>query len=1446
MIQKNYNWCLPRLIVIIFILPIFSLEVCAQFGPEIQISKSTASPEDIDTADIDGDGDLDVIVISPFDNRLGWHENLGNQSFSDLKIISTDVYGGKSICPVDIDGDGLVDILCATQNDNKVSWFRNLGEGNFGIQQTITTSFGPAEIVTAADFDSDGDMDIVTSHGYSNDDYNTVVFANDGSGIFTQVQVISNFSLRSISIGDIDNDTDSDIVLRSTFGISICENLGANSFSAAQDVFSFLTNSGYKNQYDIIDLNGNEAADIVVEIDPNYLGWYENQGDLTFTLMDTIGFFHGQLKRSYVDDKDGDGDLDVFAISQLTDEINDFQYHFGWYQNNGNGFDDYEIIYSPNIYSSIHCFSDVTGNGFNDLLIGHYLNDLQSLVWLPNEGGDFGMELEISSGVAPVNVVSGDMDGDGIKDILCSTKENRLVIYKGLGNLNYEPRAFLTDEEIINHIDIGDIDNDGDLDIVGKKYIQANCKLIWMENLGELNFSAPNEIVSIHYDGEGKVKIHDINNDGNDDIVFAQVGFIYGFRYLENSGGGQFTSPEISFMSTSDAKEFHPADFDNDGDVDVLAEMEAASSTGLRLFEYVDSTFNTSSLYTPFGVSYSHPVDYNEDGYIDILAAVPSLNQIVWFENLTDGTFSDVQTAIENLNLPSISQPADLDNDGDIDIISLTSSQNVYSHFELGWHENLGNQTYAEKQVIDLIRKIDYVKTDDLDDDGDLDLLLYDPYLVKIVVYENYTYNTGILNGRLFYDTNQNTSFDSTDIGFDLMGVYSSPQSDYSFTTPDGIFGLDFNDSPGSYTIYPEAIAGWSLTTDSTGYTIFIDSSDVFTYDSLFFGFYPDSVFTNLRPELTGGFPRCNTVVNYWIDIANQGTSIPSGIIKLELNESLTFVSSQNEPDSIVDQSIYWHFDSLFCFNSEINNIQVEMPGFMGIGDTLTSVISVYEVDSIGQILFTSSDSLSQELVCAYDPNDKSVTPSGVENEGYIPLGQELEYLIRFQNTGNDTAFTVTIKDQLDSNLDFSSVNPISSSHHPMIVNIDQNGEIEFIFENIMLPDSNVDYLGSQGFLKFRVSQLPDLLPNTPIENTAEIYFDLNPPVYTNTVLNTIECYTIPFPNIFYNSPNLEPGVEGDFSFQWYLDGEEIVGAVGDTLIPFTDGNYSVSVVDTYNCSEISPDYYYFVSTTNLPIINICQNDSVSIFGNYEFESALFIDTLFNVQGFDSLIYQQLIVHEADFIEFEFQACNGDSIQVGSSYFFETVQITDSLQSINGCDSIIVTSLNFYDYPEVTLSSFDIDTICIDFPPYNLPLGFPAGGVYSGPGIINEVFYPENAGEGFHTIYYTVANDFGCQGTDSTSITVEFCLSTVNRIANLNLEVYPNPTSGQIKFEKKGELNSDLEIFLFDSNSRLILEYTLLKSHDYLEIDISNEPSGTYFVHIYMEKEKYMLKLVKQ
>ena len=150
-----------------------------------------------------------------------------------------------------------------------------------------------------------------------------------------------------------------------------------------------------------------------------------------------------------------------------------------------------------------------------------------------------------------------------------------------------------------------------------------------------------------------------------------------------------------------------------------------------------------------------------------------------------------------------------------------------------------------------------------------------------------------------------------------------------------------------------------------------------------------------------------------------------------------------------------------------------------------------------------SWDRVCLENIGSYDPNDKQGFPLGFGELHRIRPGQELDYMIRFQNTGTDTAFNIVIRDTLSLRLDPASVRPGAASH-PYTWSLSGEGALQFTFANILLPDSNTNLPGSQGFARFRVSQRPEVPIGAFIFNEAAIYFDFNAPIITNRTLHTV------------------------------------------------------------------------------------------------------------------------------------------------------------------------------------------------------------------------------------------------------------------------------------------------------------------------------------------------------
>jgi hypothetical protein len=139
----------------------------------------------------------------------------------------------------------------------------------------------------------------------------------------------------------------------------------------------------------------------------------------------------------------------------------------------------------------------------------------------------------------------------------------------------------------------------------------------------------------------------------------------------------------------------------------------------------------------------------------------------------------------------------------------------------------------------------------------------------------------------------------------------------------------------------------------------------------------------------------------------------------------------------------------------------------------------------------------------SYDPNDKAAKPTGVGEQHFIDKNIPLDYTIRFQNTGTDTAFTVSIIDTISPYLDINSIQLSATSHLCNMIRRDTN-VIQFLFNNIKLVDSTTNVIASNGFVQFHIQQKNNNDLETVINNNASIYFDYNPAIITNTVFHTI------------------------------------------------------------------------------------------------------------------------------------------------------------------------------------------------------------------------------------------------------------------------------------------------------------------------------------------------------
>jgi gliding motility-associated-like protein len=177
-----------------------------------------------------------------------------------------------------------------------------------------------------------------------------------------------------------------------------------------------------------------------------------------------------------------------------------------------------------------------------------------------------------------------------------------------------------------------------------------------------------------------------------------------------------------------------------------------------------------------------------------------------------------------------------------------------------------------------------------------------------------------------------------------------------------------------------------------------------------------------------------------------------------------------------------------------------------GCGGTSTAQVSKGFVDQLPQDDADAETSVScLPIRDSYDPNEKQASPAGATASRLIGERQEIEYLVRFQNTGSDVAYKVVIVDTLSPHLDLATLR-VGAASHPFTWKVSGAGApvITWTFDPIHLPDSTSNEPGSHGFVRFRIAQRPDNPHGTVIANQAHITFDYNAPIATNQVIHTV------------------------------------------------------------------------------------------------------------------------------------------------------------------------------------------------------------------------------------------------------------------------------------------------------------------------------------------------------
>jgi uncharacterized repeat protein (TIGR01451 family) len=349
----------------------------------------------------------------------------------------------------------------------------------------------------------------------------------------------------------------------------------------------------------------------------------------------------------------------------------------------------------------------------------------------------------------------------------------------------------------------------------------------------------------------------------------------------------------------------------------------------------------------------------------------------------------------------------------------------------------------------------------------------------------------GVVNGTAFIDLNTNCSSNVGEAPVQQGIVVVEPGPYYANLGANGSYSLSL--PSGSYTLTQQSAA---VVEHCTGVPIPFDiSAGLVTSRQL-----PDTsvVALDLEAVVASGAARPGFQFQCGVTVRNlTPTASGNTTLTLTFDPLLNYVSASPTPSNVVGNTITWNQSQLTAWQQRSYTINFLVPPDpLLLGTELVTTAAVSSVALDGE-LSNNTATNSRIITGSYDPNDKLARTSlGSSSTWVIDADEWIDYTIRFQNTGTDTAFNILITDTLPPTLDPASIQ-MGAGSHAFTWELRDQGTLKFHFQNILLPDSNYNEPLSHGFVGFRIRPRLPLLPGTVIENIGNIYFDFNPPVIT-------------------------------------------------------------------------------------------------------------------------------------------------------------------------------------------------------------------------------------------------------------------------------------------------------------------------------------------------------------